>query len=71
MSYAELLPELQRLPRADMLQVIQFLTCELTRQEGIELLLRDGASYPVWTPLEAYDAAQTLLGLLERESKPS
>jgi hypothetical protein len=71
MSYAELMPELQRLPRDDMLRVIQFLTSELTRQEGIELLLQDGESYPVWTPLEAYDAAQTLLDLLEKDRATS
>jgi hypothetical protein len=65
MSFTELVPALQTLPRADKLKVIELLVTDLTRAEGIEL--QPGAAYPIWTPYEAYDAAQVLLELLDRE----
>lgn len=66
MSLAELMPALQNLPRDDKLQVIRVLVSELTRQEGIDLL-QSGACYPVWTPLDAYDAARSLQQLLDQD----
>jgi hypothetical protein len=66
MSFAELMPALQTLPRAEKLRVIQFLVTDLTREQGIDLL-QEGASYPIWTPYEAHDAARILLQLLEQE----
>jgi hypothetical protein len=66
MSAAELMPALQDLPREEKLHVIQALVADLTRQHGIELLQNDGV-YPIWTPLEAYDAARSLLDLLEKD----
>ena len=61
----QLLPNFGALSRADKLRIIQFLAADLVRDEG-EPLLEPGASYPVWTPLEAYDAAAVLLRELER-----
>jgi hypothetical protein len=66
MSVAELMPALQNLPREEKLQVIRLLVSDLTRQQGIDLL-QSGGSYPVWTPLEAYDAARSLQELLEQD----
>jgi len=66
MSLAELVPALHDLPRDEKLEVIRLLATELTRQEGIDLL-QDGASYPVWTPLDAFDAAKSLQILLDQE----
>ncbi len=66
MSLAELLPTVQALPRADKLRLIQFLAGELAREEGAPLI-KDGGSYPVWTPLDAFDAGATLLEFLEKE----
>jgi hypothetical protein len=66
MSLAELMPALQNLPREDKLQVIQLLMFDLTRQEGIDLL-QSGASYPIWTPLHAHDAARSLQELLDKD----
>ena len=57
MSVVELLPALQNLPRDAKLAVIRLLVSDLTRQEGIDWL-QNGASYPVWTPSDAYDAAR-------------
>ncbi len=58
----QLKPVLQQLERHEKLMVIQFLATELARQE--ELLLVPNASYPVWSPLEAYGASDALLELL-------
>lgn len=70
MSFAELKPELQSLPRAEKLQVIQFLVADLTRQEGVELL-RAGEAYPIWAPYDAHEAAGVLLQLLEQDQARS
>jgi hypothetical protein len=66
MSVAELMPTLQNLPREDKLQVLQFLLSDLTQQAGVDLL-QSGASYPIWTPFDAYDAARSLQQLLEQD----
>ena len=66
MSLADLMPALQKLPRDDKLDVIRLLVSDLTRQEGIDLL-QSGASYPIWTPFDAYDAASSLQQLLDQD----
>jgi len=52
------------LPRADKLRLMQFLVIDLAQEEGVPLLAAD-AEYPVWTPLNAFDAADTLLQMLK------
>jgi hypothetical protein len=64
MSIAELLPKLQALPRAEKLQLMQFLIIELAREEGIPLV-EEGTAYPIWSPYEAYDAAAVMLKTLD------
>ena len=64
MSLTELFPAIRRLPRADKLRLMQFLVIDLAREEGIPLLSAD-AAYPMWTPLNAFDAADTLLQMLQ------
>ena len=66
----ELLPTLHALSRADKLRVIQHLVVELAQDEGVPLF-EAGASYPIWTPFEAYDAAASLLKMLEAERAAS
>lgn len=63
MSLAELFPDVKLLPRADKLRLMQFLVVELAQEDGVPLLTA-GAEYPVWTPLDAFDAAETLMGML-------
>ena len=62
----ELLPKVQTLPKADKLRLIQFLVSELAREEGITLL-QPNADYPIWTPYNAFDAANILLSALKEE----
>lgn len=63
MSLAELFPDVKLLPRADKLRLMQFLVVELAQEDGVPLLTA-GVEYPVWTPLDAFDAAETLMGML-------
>jgi len=62
----EMFPTLKTLPRIEKLRLIQFLVFELAQEED-ESLLADNRIYPIWTPYNAYDAATTLLKVLEGE----
>jgi hypothetical protein len=66
MLATELLPKVQALPRADKLRLMQFLVFELAREEGVPLL-QPNQDYPIWTPYDAFDAAETLLNALAEE----
>lgn len=66
MSLIEILPDVQSLPRADKLRLIQFLAQELAEAEAPPPLVA-GQSYPVWSPHEAFTAAETLLQTLRTE----
>ncbi len=67
MSLQELLPILRELPREDKLRAAQFLISEVAREEGVNLLEND-ADYPIWSPYDAFDAADTLLKVLREDS---
>jgi hypothetical protein len=64
MSLTELFPAIKMLPRADKLRLMQFLVIDLAQEEGVPLLAAD-AEYPIWTPLNAFEAAETLLQMLQ------
>jgi hypothetical protein len=64
MSLTDLFPAIKMLPRADKLRLMQFLVIDLAQEEGVPLLAAD-AEYPIWTPLNAFDAAETLLQMLQ------
>ena len=64
MSLTKLFPAIKVLPRADKLRLMQFLVIDLAQEEGVPLLAAD-AEYPVWTPLNAFEAADTLLQMLK------
>lgn len=66
MSVTELYPVLKTLSRAEKLRVMQFFVQELTIEEKA-VLIQDGATYHVWSPLNSHRAAQTLTSLLEDE----
>jgi len=66
MSLVEIIPVLQALPRADKLRLLQFLAFELAQEEGVGWLGPETA-YPIWTPYNAFEAADTLLQALEAE----
>ena len=59
----EILTKLQSLDRADKLRAMQFLLQEIAKDENTILLPND--EYPVWTPYDADEAAQTLREYME------
>lgn len=64
MTLTELFPTIKMLPRADKIRLMQFLFIDLAQEEGVPLLAAD-AEYPIWTPLNAFEAGDTLLQMLE------
>jgi len=69
MSVTELAPLLHELDRTDKLRVLLLLVYELVQEEGA--LLQPGMAYPVWSPYDSFEAANTLLNVLKKaESTP-
>ena len=66
MSLAELLPDVRALPRKDKYRLIQLLACELEQTEEAEIV--EGQSYPIWSPTDAFSAADALLKSLHASS---
>lgn len=65
MVSTELVKQLRQLNRVDKLQVIQLLVTELADEETN--LIKPGASYPVWSPIEAVEAAKVILDVLNAD----
>jgi hypothetical protein len=59
----ELLLHLRKLSRADKLYVMQFLVSELAAEETD--LLKPNLDYPIWSPYDAFEAANTMLQVLK------
>ena len=68
MSVNELLPVLRPLSRADKFRLMQFLVVELAAEENA--LIEPNAEYPIWSPYDAFEAAEKMLTKLS-ESKAS
>jgi len=67
MTILELMPLLDELNRAEKLQIIQYLASELAQEEL--QLLKQGMSYPVSSPYDAFTAANIMLKVLEAENR--
>ena len=67
-SLREIIPVLKELPRADKLRLLQILAFELAQEEGVGWFDPETA-YSIWTPYEAFDAADTLRQALEAEQE--
>jgi hypothetical protein len=63
MVSAELLTPLRGLSRADKLYIMQVLISELAQQETD--LIKPDQSYPVWSPYDAFEAANTMFKVLQ------
>jgi hypothetical protein len=63
MLSTQLLEELHKLSRAEKLQVIQVLAGDLSLEASDYLV--EGASYAIWSPYDAPEAANILLEMLE------
>jgi hypothetical protein len=64
-SLPNLLPTVRALSRADKYRLLQLLTVELAQGEGVPLI-EAGASFPIWTPFDAFDAAAKLFEELKK-----
>jgi hypothetical protein len=66
MSLVELLPNINSLSRVEKLRLIQLLAQELAEGED-NTAIAANRSYPVWSPDQAFSAAETLLQVLRAE----
>ena len=66
MTITELMPMLRSLSRAEKLHVMQCLVSDLAQDESD--LLRQNMSYPIWSPYDAFGAADTMLKVLAAEN---
>lgn len=66
MVMTELLPLLRGLNRAEKLHVVQVLVSELAQADEATLL-HAGMSYSMWSPHDAFQAAETMLTVLKAE----
>jgi hypothetical protein len=65
MSLNDLMPLLQGLPHDNKLRLLQFLLTALVAEEGINPL-EFGGTFPIYTPYDAFDAANTLFEVIEQ-----
>jgi hypothetical protein len=63
MVSAELISTLRELSRSDKFYIMQVLISELAQQETD--LIKPNQSYPVWSPYDAVEAADTMLKVLQ------
>jgi hypothetical protein len=68
MAVMELLPQLRQLSRGDKLYVMQFLVSELAAEQTD--LIKPDLNYPVWSPYDAFEAANTMLQVLKATKSP-
>ena len=66
MSLTDLLPAIHALPRADKLRLMQVLVSEIVSEEAIAMPPTE-TPHAIWTPYDAYDAAATLLQVLDAD----
>ena len=70
MTLSEILPNIQSLPRADKLRLIQLLAADFARNEGIALDVTD-KTVPIWSPHDSFQGAATLLRVLDEDKAAS
>jgi hypothetical protein len=63
MPLAELMSQIQTLPKIDKLRLMQFLATELVKEEDPNFFVAD-QEYPIWSPYNCSEAANVLMNLL-------
>jgi hypothetical protein len=61
MTLADVLPIAKQLTPGEKLRLIRILVDELDSADTIPVTLEEGQTYPIFTPLDQYDAAADLL----------
>lgn len=67
MSVSTLLPSLKELNRSEKLHVIEYLLEELNSKKNFGF--HPNLAYPVWSPFNSFEAANTMLDLLKNAQK--
>ena len=67
-SLADLLPQVQELSEIDKRQLLKFLENSLLIPK-VEDFFVEGQEYPIWSPYNCYEAAETLMNLLETKKQ--
>ena len=62
MVSSELIATLREMNRSDKFQIVQILISELAQQDTD--LIKPDLAYPVWSPYDAVEAADTMLKVL-------
>jgi hypothetical protein len=63
MPLADLMSQIQELPKIDKLRLMQFLATELVKEEDENFFVAN-QEYPVWSPYNCSEAANVLMNLL-------
>lgn len=69
MPLAELMSQIQGLPKIDKLRLMQFLATELVKEDANFFVANQ--EYPVWSPYNCSEAANVLMNLLATKQLPT
>jgi hypothetical protein len=70
MPLAELMSQIQELPKIDKLRLMQFLATELVKEEDANAnFFVVNQEYPIWSPYSCSEAANVLMNLLATKQK--
>lgn len=67
MPLAELMSQIQELPKIDKLRLMQFLATELVKEEANFFVANQ--EYPIWSPYNCSEAANVLMNLLATKKR--
>ena len=67
MSLLELQSSVKTLSRVEKLELVQFIVSDLAVEEGATIL-KNGGKYSIWSPYDAFEAADTLYNELKKEN---
>jgi hypothetical protein len=68
MPLAQLMSQIQELPKIDKLRLMQFLATELVKEEDANFFVAN-QEYPVWSPYNCSEAANVLMDLLATKQR--
>jgi hypothetical protein len=63
MPLANLMSQIQELPKIDKLRLMQFLATEMVKEEDANFFVAN-REYPVWSPYNCSETANVLMNLL-------
>jgi hypothetical protein len=68
MPLAQLMSQIQELPKIEKLRLMQFLATELVKEEDVNFFVAN-QEYPVWSPYNCSEAANVLMDLLATKQR--